>query len=52
MDFGNWTEDKKGSYNNWDAASRSTVEVDSHLQSVSLYGKFCQEVYLHVLFLF
>ncbi|CAN6842851.1 unnamed protein product [Brassica oleracea] len=27
MDFGNWTEDKKGSYNNWDAVSRSTVEV-------------------------
>ncbi|KAG2332994.1 hypothetical protein Bca52824_004174 [Brassica carinata] len=27
MDFGNWTEDRKGSYNNWDAISRSTVEV-------------------------
>ncbi|CAH2070373.1 unnamed protein product [Thlaspi arvense] len=27
MDFGIWTEDKKGSYNNWDAISRSTVEV-------------------------
>ncbi|KAG5375252.1 hypothetical protein IGI04_039848 [Brassica rapa subsp. trilocularis] len=26
MDFGNWTEDKKGSYNNWDAISRSTIE--------------------------
>ncbi|ESQ43424.1 hypothetical protein EUTSA_v10013035mg [Eutrema salsugineum] len=27
MDFGNWTEDRKGSYNNWDAISRSTIEV-------------------------
>ncbi|KAL1222222.1 Monocopper oxidase-like protein SKS2 [Cardamine amara subsp. amara] len=27
MDFGIWSEDKKGSYNNWDAISRSTVEV-------------------------
>ena len=27
MDFGVWTEDKKGSYNNYDAISRSTIEV-------------------------
>ncbi|CAB81335.1 Pollen-specific protein precursor like [Arabidopsis thaliana] len=27
MDFGIWSEDKKGSYNNWDAISRSTIEV-------------------------
>ncbi|XP_010442654.1 PREDICTED: monocopper oxidase-like protein SKS2 [Camelina sativa] len=27
MDFGIWSEDRKGSYNNWDAISRSTVEV-------------------------
>ncbi|KAL0734384.1 hypothetical protein Bca4012_010594 [Brassica carinata] len=27
MDFGNWTEGRKGSYNNWDAISRSTIEV-------------------------
>ncbi|XP_010532249.1 PREDICTED: monocopper oxidase-like protein SKS1 [Tarenaya hassleriana] len=27
MDFGIWSEDKRGSYNNWDAISRSTVEV-------------------------
>uniref|UniRef100_A0A1J3K2F8 Monocopper oxidase-like protein SKS1 n=1 Tax=Noccaea caerulescens TaxID=107243 RepID=A0A1J3K2F8_NOCCA len=27
MDFGIWTEDKKGSYNNYDAISRSTIEV-------------------------
>ncbi|XP_021909642.1 monocopper oxidase-like protein SKS1 [Carica papaya] len=27
MDFGIWTEDKRGSYNKWDAISRSTIEV-------------------------
>lgn len=27
MDFGVWSEDKKGSYNNYDAISRSTIEV-------------------------
>lgn len=27
MDWGIWTEDKKSSYNNWDAISRCTVEV-------------------------
>ncbi|ESQ54779.1 hypothetical protein EUTSA_v10024736mg [Eutrema salsugineum] len=27
MDFGIWSEDKKGSYNNYDAISRSTIEV-------------------------
>ncbi|KAF2315763.1 hypothetical protein GH714_040300 [Hevea brasiliensis] len=27
MDWGVWTEDKKSSYNNWDAISRCTVEV-------------------------
>ncbi|CAH8383628.1 unnamed protein product [Eruca vesicaria subsp. sativa] len=27
MDFGIWTEDRNGSYNNWDAISRSTIEV-------------------------
>ncbi|KFK26749.1 hypothetical protein AALP_AA8G288500 [Arabis alpina] len=27
MDFGIWSEDKKGTYNNWDAISRSTIEV-------------------------
>ncbi|XP_010536535.1 PREDICTED: monocopper oxidase-like protein SKS1 [Tarenaya hassleriana] len=27
MDFGNWTQERRGSYNNWDAISRSTVEV-------------------------
>lgn len=36
MDFGNWTEERKGSYNNWDAIARSTIEVYSHLQCVSL----------------
>ncbi|KAG7605699.1 putative L-ascorbate oxidase [Arabidopsis thaliana] len=27
MDFGIWSEDRNGSYNNWDAVARSTVEV-------------------------
>ncbi|CAH8279269.1 unnamed protein product [Arabidopsis lyrata] len=27
MDFGIWSEDRKGSYNNWDAIARSTIEV-------------------------
>ncbi|GLT40288.1 hypothetical protein SLA2020_144340 [Shorea laevis] len=27
MDFGNWTESDRSSYNKWDAISRSTVEV-------------------------
>ncbi|KAJ0261793.1 Monocopper oxidase-like protein SKS2 [Hirschfeldia incana] len=27
MDFGIWSEDRKGTYDNWDAISRSTIEV-------------------------
>ncbi|KAK6926385.1 Multicopper oxidase, N-terminal [Dillenia turbinata] len=27
MDYGNWTEDSRGTYNKWDAISRSTVQV-------------------------
>lgn len=50
MDFGNWTEDRKGSYNNWDAISRSTIEVDSHLQSQS--ASFVHTILLFTLFLF
>ena len=53
MDFGNWTEDKKGSYNNWDAISRSTIEVDSHLQFVSLlYTSFSCLVVSFLMFSF
>ncbi|MFS7958520.1 putative cupredoxin, multicopper oxidase, type 2 [Helianthus anomalus] len=27
MAYGNWTEDSRGSYNRWDAISRSTTQV-------------------------
>ncbi|KAK6936318.1 Multicopper oxidase, N-terminal [Dillenia turbinata] len=27
MNYGNWTEDSRGTYNKWDAISRSTVQV-------------------------
>lgn len=33
MDYGEWTENSRGTYNKWDGIARSTIQVLTTLQS-------------------
>lgn len=45
MDFGNWTENDRSSYNKWDAISRSTVEV-CYSNKNFVYGRQNWQMYV------
>lgn len=31
MDYGEWTENSRGTYNKWDGIARSTIQVRFHM---------------------
>jgi len=54
MDYGDWTENSRGSYNKWDAISRSTTQVrNCHAKFKRVtWWSFYSEVVFHLNFMY